>query len=63
MSAAHVSDGHTRSAIIQVLLEGPVTASVIGERLGISAAGVRRHLDALIEAGDAQASLCRKFQP
>lgn len=62
MSAAHVSDGHTRSAIIQVLLEGPVTASVIGERLGISAAGVRRHLDALIEAGDAQATAAAAWQ-
>ncbi len=62
VSAAHVSDGHTRSAIIQVLLEGPVTASVIGERLGISAAGVRRHLDALIEAGDAQATAAAAWQ-
>jgi predicted ArsR family transcriptional regulator len=32
---------------------GPVTAGEIGDRLGLSAAGVRRHLDALIEAGDA----------
>ena len=62
MSAAHVSDGHTRSAIIQMLLQGPVTASAIGERLGISAAGVRRHLDALIEAGDAQATAAAAWQ-
>ncbi|MDY6870331.1 MAG: metalloregulator ArsR/SmtB family transcription factor [Actinomycetota bacterium] len=62
VSAAHVSDGHTRSAIIQMLLQGPVTASVIGERLGISAAGVRRHLDALIEAGDAQATAAAAWQ-
>nr|WP_319017948.1 metalloregulator ArsR/SmtB family transcription factor [Mycolicibacterium baixiangningiae] len=61
-SAAHVSDGHTRSAIIQMLLQGPVTASAIGERLGISAAGVRRHLDALIEAGDAQAAAAAAWQ-
>ncbi|MGE2714848.1 helix-turn-helix transcriptional regulator [Mycolicibacterium litorale] len=62
VSAAHVSDGHTRSAIIQLLLQGPVTASAIGDRLGISAAGVRRHLDALIEAGDAQAAPAAAWQ-
>lgn len=33
-----------------------MTATQVGERLGISAAGVRRHLDALIAAGDAQAT-------
>ncbi|WP_422747528.1 helix-turn-helix transcriptional regulator [Mycobacterium sp. WMMD1722] len=61
-TAASVLDGHTRSAIIQLLLEGPVTASAIAERLGISAAGIRRHLDALIEAGDAQASAAAAWQ-
>ena len=57
-----VSDGQTRRAIIQLLLEGPITAGEIGERLGISAAGVRRHLDVLIEAGDAQASAAAAWQ-
>ncbi|MDH6244197.1 putative ArsR family transcriptional regulator [Mycobacterium sp. OTB74] len=61
-SAASVSDGHTRSAIVQLLLEGAVTAGQIGERLGISAAGVRRHLDALIEAGDAESSAAAAWQ-
>lgn len=56
------SDGHTRSAIVQLLLEGSVTAGQIGERLGISAAGVRRHLDALIEAGDAESSAAAAWQ-
>ncbi|WP_430540391.1 helix-turn-helix domain-containing protein, partial [Mycolicibacterium poriferae] len=43
--------GHTRGAIIRLLLEsGPTTAGRIGDELGLSAAGVRRHLDALIEA-------------
>lgn len=56
-------DGHTRSAIIQLLLEsGPITASRIGEQLGLSAAGVRRHLDALIEAGDAEAHAAAAWQ-
>ncbi|WP_231644453.1 helix-turn-helix transcriptional regulator [Mycolicibacterium baixiangningiae] len=45
-----------------MLLQGPVTASAIGERLGISAAGVRRHLDALIEVGDAQAAAAAAWQ-
>lgn len=56
------ADGHTRSAIIQLLLAGPVTAGQIGDQLGISAAGVRRHLDALIDAGDAQASAAAAWQ-
>ncbi|CDQ44173.1 putative transcriptional regulator [Mycolicibacterium neoaurum] len=56
------TDGHTRGAIVQLLLEGPVTAGDIGTRLGISAAGVRRHLDALIEAGDAEASAAAAWQ-
>jgi predicted ArsR family transcriptional regulator len=62
LSDGHTPDGHTRSAIVQLLLEGPVTAGDIGERLGISATGVRRHLDALIEAGDAQASAAAAWQ-
>ncbi|MET0758503.1 MAG: metalloregulator ArsR/SmtB family transcription factor [Mycobacterium sp.] len=57
------TDRHTRGAIVQLLLEaGPITAGDIGERLGISAAGVRRHLDALIDAGDAQASAAASWQ-
>lgn len=61
--AAHATDGHTRSTIIRLMLEsGPVTASRIGEQLGLSAAGVRRHLDALIEAGDAEAHAAAAWQ-
>lgn len=56
------AEGHTRSAIVQLLLEGPVTAGDIGRQLGISAAGVRRHLDALIDAGDAEASAAAAWQ-
>src|ERR1700676_4316460 len=56
-------DRHTRGAIVQLLLEdGPITAGEIGERLGISAAGVRRHLDALLAAGEAQASPAASWQ-
>ena len=56
-------DRHTRGAIVQLLLEaGPITAGEVGERLGISAAGVRRHLDALLETGDAQSSAAASWQ-
>lgn len=56
-------DRHTRGAIVQLLLEsGPITAGEIGERLGISAAGVRRHLDALMDAGDAQSGAAAAWQ-
>jgi predicted ArsR family transcriptional regulator len=59
----HVGDGHTRSTIIQLLLEsGPITATRIGKQLGLSAAGVRRHLDALIEVGDAEAHAAAAWQ-
>lgn len=60
--SAPASDGHTRTAIIHLLMEGPITAVQIGDRLGISATGVRRHLDALVEAGDAQASAAAAWQ-
>jgi predicted ArsR family transcriptional regulator len=52
---ASAPEGQTRSAVVTLLLEeGPITASDIGTRLGLSAAGVRRHLDALIDAGEAR---------
>ncbi|MEY8016762.1 helix-turn-helix transcriptional regulator [Mycobacterium servetii] len=48
-------DGHTRRAIVRLLLEsGSITVGEIGDRLALAAAGVRRHLEALIEAGDAE---------
>ena len=57
------ADRRTRGAIVQLLLEsGPITAGEIGDRLGISAAGVRRHLDALMDAGDAQSSAAAAWQ-
>ncbi|WP_082956295.1 MULTISPECIES: metalloregulator ArsR/SmtB family transcription factor [unclassified Mycobacterium] len=54
-AGAAVPDGHTRRAIVRLLLEsGSITAVEIGDRLGLTPAGVRRHLDALIDAGDAE---------
>jgi predicted ArsR family transcriptional regulator len=62
-SATTSADRRTRGAIVQLLLEsGPITAGEIGEALGISAAGVRRHLDALLDAGEAQSSAAAAWQ-
>ncbi|MCA2266400.1 transcriptional regulator [Mycobacterium marseillense] len=62
-AGAASSDGHTRRAIVRLLLEsGSITAGEIGDRLGLAAAGVRRHLDALIEAGDAEATPAAAWQ-
>lgn len=42
----------TRNAVARSILEnGPSTAVLIGERLSLTPAGVRRHLDLLIEDG------------
>jgi predicted ArsR family transcriptional regulator len=58
-----VPDGHTRRAIVRLLLEsGSITAGEIGDQLGLSAAGVRRHLDALIEGGDAESVAAAAWQ-
>lgn len=60
---AAVHDGQTRRTIVQLLVEsGAITAAEIGRRLGLSAAGVRRHLDALIDAGDAEANVAAAWQ-
>ncbi len=46
------TEGDTRRQIMLLLLkDGPVTASALGKRLGLSAAGVRRHLDNLADEG------------
>lgn len=56
-------EGHTRAAVVQLLLEqGPITATGIGTQLGMSAAGVRRHLDALIDLGEARATRSASWQ-
>ncbi|TQF66458.1 transcriptional regulator [Rhodococcus spelaei] len=56
-------DGHTRAAVVQLLLEqGPITATEIGTNLGLSAAGVRRHLEALIDTGEARSTTSASWQ-
>jgi predicted ArsR family transcriptional regulator len=50
------SPGHTerdtRARVARLILEhGPVTASTLGERVGLTPAAIRRHLDALLAEG------------
>ena len=61
--AVSAQDGQTRREIVRLLLEsGSITAAEVGQRLGISAAGVRRHLDALVDDGDAEANPAAAWQ-
>ncbi|BBZ44617.1 helix-turn-helix transcriptional regulator [Mycobacterium parmense] len=61
--AVSAPDRQTRRAIVRLLVEsGSITAGEIGDRLGLAAAGVRRHLDALIDAGDAEATAPAAWQ-
>lgn len=47
-----IDDVSTREAIARSVLEnGPSTAVVLGERLGLTPAGIRRHLDLLVLDG------------
>jgi predicted ArsR family transcriptional regulator len=49
---ATAQDARTRDRVCRAVLEqGPVTASALAERLGLTPAGVRRHLDALAADG------------
>ncbi len=57
------SDGGTRAAVIRLLVERPAAAVEIAERLGISPAGVRRHLDALSDEGAVTSRECRSRGP
>jgi predicted ArsR family transcriptional regulator len=51
-SVVKIDDLSTRDAIARSVLEnGPSTAVVLGERLGLTPAGIRRHLDLLVEDG------------
>lgn len=46
------SDASTRQRVARSILEhGPSTAAELAERLGLTAAGIRRHLDVLVEQG------------
>ena len=50
------SDASTRQRVARSILEhGPSTAAELADRLGLTAAGVRRHLDVLAEQGQVTA--------
>ena len=52
--AAPSGEGGTRRAVARLLMEqGPCTAAAVAADLALSAPAVRRHLDALLEAGEA----------
>ena len=51
-SVVKFDDLSTRDAVARSVLEnGPSTAVVLGERLGLTPAGIRRHLDLLVADG------------
>jgi predicted ArsR family transcriptional regulator len=50
--AGTAPEGRTRDAVARLVLEqGPQTAAVLAQRLNLSPAGVRRHLDCLVADG------------
>ncbi|MEO6500573.1 MAG: HTH domain-containing protein [Jatrophihabitantaceae bacterium] len=50
--SASSAEGRTRDAVTRLVQEsGPLTAAALAERLRLSAAAVRRHLDALVADG------------
>lgn len=55
------TDGETRRHIMLIMLkEGPVTATQLGQQLKLSATGIRRHLDILLDEGFAEISSVRR---
>jgi len=52
MASASVADRRTRERVAGLLLErGPSTASALSEALGLTAAAIRKHLDAMLADG------------
>jgi predicted ArsR family transcriptional regulator len=57
-------DGGTREAVARLLMEqGPITASDVAAALELSAPAVRRHLDALLADGEAEAREAPRLRP
>ena len=51
--APHVLEARTRDRVLQAISEdGPLTATALATRLGLTPAAVRRHLDLLSDKGD-----------
>jgi len=58
------ADLRTRERVAALLLElGPQTAAALGTRLGLTAAGVRKHLDAMLAEGTIVAREQRVYGP
>jgi predicted ArsR family transcriptional regulator len=56
------SEQGTRARVARLILEnGPVTAAALGSALGLTPAGVRRHLDHLLDAGLIEARMARVY--
>ncbi|OZM78261.1 metalloregulator ArsR/SmtB family transcription factor [Pseudonocardia sp. MH-G8] len=54
--APSTGEGGTREAVARLLMEqGPITAAAVAAELELSAPAVRRHLDALLADGEAEA--------
>ncbi|MGQ7788623.1 helix-turn-helix transcriptional regulator [Nesterenkonia sp. PF2B19] len=52
VDAGRDGDGTTRERVLQLVVEeGPISAAALGRRLDLTAAAVRRHLDAMTEQG------------
>jgi predicted ArsR family transcriptional regulator len=52
ISSGEIEDPRTRDLVARSILEnGPMSAVVLGERLGFTPAGIRRHLDSLVAEG------------
>ena len=63
-SAVAGADARTRERVRDLLLErGPQTAAALAEELGVSPAGVRRHLDTLLADGTITAREPRRYGP
>ena len=59
---ARETDESTRERVARSILEhGPSTAAALAERLGLTPAGIRRHLDVLVERGDLAAREQRTY--
>jgi len=51
--APHVLEARTRDRVLLAISEdGPLTATALASRLGLTPAAVRRHLDLLVDKGD-----------
>jgi predicted ArsR family transcriptional regulator len=64
VNAVNAAEGRTRHEVARLLLEqGPMTAVVVAEQLGISPTAVRRHLDALVADGEAETRDASRREP